>query len=178
MSKQLFIAAALAMFATSGCIAAEDDASQAETSSVESAVTTSHTIVNAYYNQYLYAGGGANSNLVLTSFVTNAAYWHMNRAGNTGSLPTFTLQNYATNYCIAAPAFGNGLLTMQPCDGRVNEKWNEVLVSIDGVPNVEFKNAISGLCLDTVGGAGSQLTQFPCNDPLGTSVTAQTWRVN
>jgi hypothetical protein len=53
-------------------------------------------------------------------------------------------------------------------NGTLSEVWSEVPRAIGGV---SYENAGSHFCLDTVGGAGSELMQWPC-DPYN---RAQAW---
>jgi hypothetical protein len=72
---------------------------------------------------------------------------------------------------------------LKPCSGSAAQRWDEVLVSVDGVPYVELANPSNfapSVCLDTIGGAGSEIGTFPCADPNNPPqhFTSQTWKVN
>ncbi len=179
-SHHMIVAGMTALLGMAGCLSdeASADPEQAEptTDEAQSALTGFHQIVNLAYNQCLDAPHAQlNEVLQLTSCNgSSTQFWQFLQV--TSSPPTFVLQNERTGLCVEV---NNG--TAQPGElvdefnctvGSSSEQWIEGFRSINGVLYANFTHVGTSLCLDTVGGAGSQIMQWNCqgND-------AQTWQV-
>jgi hypothetical protein len=169
-----------ALLGMAGCLSDETGADPEQTApttgETQAALASYHTIANRAYNQCLDAPNGQlNEVLRLTACANTASqYWQFLQV--TASPPTYVLQNYRSGFCVEV---NNG--TAQPgelvdqwnCNvSSASEQWIEGFRSINGALFANFTHEGTGLCLDTVGGAGSQIMQWTCqgND-------AQTWQV-
>jgi hypothetical protein len=188
--------ATLTTLSIGGCLA-EEPASDSEQASLGAAPETSsraptdleiasqiqaaaavnfHEIVNfAFGNQCVDAPGGV-LNVVLRIAACNGSDTQKWSFVAASSPNTFFLVNKRSGFCAEV---NNGtsnpgeLVDEFHCDGSQAEQWVQSFRVVDGVSYQQYRHLGTSLCLDTVGGAGSQLMQFSC----GSSNNAQTWLV-
>jgi hypothetical protein len=139
------------------------------------AASSYHEIVNYAYNQCLEAPGGTlNVRLRLAGCNGSGTQkWAFVAAP---SANTYYLVNRAGGFCAEV---NNG--TSSPgeavdeyyCNGTAAEQWVQSARVISGLLYQHFTHSGTALCLDTVGGAGSQLMQWYCTPDND----AQTWLV-
>ncbi|MGY1495175.1 RICIN domain-containing protein [Streptomyces sp. QTS52] len=138
--------------------------------------STYHTLKNVAFGQCIDAPGGQlNVRLQLAdcngSDTQNWAFVPVS-----GAAKTYFLVNQASGYCAEV---NNG--TRIPgeavdeftCNTSGSEYWTKRNVDVGELTYQKFEHAGTGLCLDTVGGAGSQLMQWSCGDAH--PPTAQMW---
>jgi hypothetical protein len=146
---------------------------------VDAAAGEHHLIENRKYHQCLDAPGGAlNVRLKLSSCNNSSSSqkWAFVLASATSTYSTFYLVNQRSGYCAEV---NNG--TTIPgervdqwfCNGTTAEQWDQLDRNIGGVIYSQFRHTGTGLCLDTVSGAGSQLMQWYCDSDND----AQLWLV-
>ena len=177
MSKKLFVAAALSMFAATGCIdteRAESDDST-ELSSVESNVNIypnyggSHRIWNPYYHQHVIAlGNFVNTALSLSSRTSDTRLsWTFTLVGD----DVYRLKNNQTGFC--ADPWTTQLthyVWQESCNSSSNfQKWHLE----HGIDGYLLRNVGSNLCLDTAGNTDSSLMQYTCDYASG----SQQWQI-
>ncbi|MER7923189.1 RICIN domain-containing protein [Streptomyces sp. NPDC096057] len=142
------------------------------------AASSYHTIKNMAYSQCVDAPGGVlNVRLQLAN--CNGSTTQNWAFVSTGSTDTYYLVNQASGYCAEV---NNG--TSVPgetvdeylCDGLASEQWVEATAIVDQRVGAKFRHVGTNLCLDTVGGTGSQLMQWSCDDAH--PAAAQVWTVN
>lgn len=150
----------------------------ATTGATAQAVTTYNYLYNRQYRQYVDAPGGAfNVMLKISSSFpsTEEVRWS---SVPVGPANTYYFVNQASGLCMEV---NNGTATPgerideYTCNGTASEQWVRTDIVIGGVSYAQFKHAGTNLCLDTVGGADSNLMQWTC-DPIGSN-DAQLWRV-
>jgi hypothetical protein len=170
-----------ALLGMAGCLSDEagdpDQAPPAATDEAQSAVaSTFHKIVNLAYNQCLDAPHGSLNEVLQLMPCTTSGTQDWQFLVVTSSPPTYVLQNYWSHLCVEVnngTATPGELVDQWTCNvGSSSEQWVEAFRSINGGPYASFTHVGTNLCLDTVGGAGSQIMQWTCqgND-------AQTWSV-
>jgi hypothetical protein len=181
-SHHVIIVGMTVLLGMTGCLSDEagtdpDPAPPAATDEAQSAVTsTNHKIVNLAYNQCLDAPHGQlNEVLQLANCrSTSTQLWQFLQV--TPGSPTYILRNVWSGLCVEVnngTATPGELVDAWTCNvGASSEQWVEGFRSIDGLLYANFTHVGTNLCLDTVGGAGSQIMQWTCqgND-------AQTWQV-
>lgn len=132
-------------------------------------------IVNLAHGQCLDAPGGAlNVQLKLAKCNgTDSQKWVFVPA----SAPnTYYFVNKRSRYCAevnGGTSTPGERVDQWLCNGTTAEQWVQHLRPLAELVYQRFEHAGTGLCLDTVGGAGSQLMQWYC-DPGN---DAQTWLV-
>jgi hypothetical protein len=150
----------------------------ARIAAVAATASNYHQLVNLQYNQCMDAPNGTlNVQLQLTNclpFSSLTSYrWAFVAAGPAN---TFYLVNQRSGFCAEVnngTARPGELVDQWHCDGSTAEQWVQSFRVIDGVTYQQFTHAGTGLCLDTVGSAGSKLMQWTC----GGGNDAQTWLV-
>jgi hypothetical protein len=134
-----------------------------------------HEIVNLAYDQCIDAPNGA-LNVILKLAPCNGSGSQKWAFVLAAAPSTYYLVNRRSGYCAEV----NGGTTVPGervdewfCNGTTAEQWVQSFRVIGGVAYQQFRHTGTGLCLDTVGGPGSQLMQWHC-DPNN---DAQTWLV-
>jgi hypothetical protein len=138
------------------------------------AISGQHQIKNVAYNQCVVAPNNLeNAGLQLGDCRKSGAraVWQFTPAGG-----IFFMSNKSSGFCAEVndgTSIPGELVDQFTCNGSPAEQWVEAPTRrpADGLFYLELKHG--ELCLDTVGGAGSQLMQYTCdgND-------AQLWIVN
>jgi hypothetical protein len=178
----MIVAGMTALLGMAGCLSDEagadpDQAPPAATDEAQSALTgVFHQIVNLAYNQCLTANSGQLNEVLRLASCTGSStqYWQFLQV--TSGSPTYVLQNAFSHLCVEVnngTARPGELVDAWTCNvGASSEQWVEGFRSINGLLYANFTHVGTNLCLDTVGGAGSQIMQWTCqgND-------AQTWQV-
>lgn len=132
-----------------------------------------HMIMNSAYKQCVDAPNGA-LNVVLRIATCNGSdtqKW----AFVPGPSSSTYLLNKSSGYCAEVnqgTSVPGELVDEWHCDGTQAEQW---IPRFRGVDRVSYQHRLAGthLCLDTVGGPGSQLMQWYC----GANNDFQTWLV-
>ena len=108
---------------------------------------------------------------------TGAGYgkWNLEpkyyRSGN-----SYRMHNVDTHHCAEVnqgTAFPGELVDDFTCNWQQEETWERLPYQIGWDTYYQFRHAGTNLCLDTVGGPGSQLMQWPCD----VHSAAQLWKV-
>jgi len=126
-----------------------------------------HTLKNVAFGQCVDAPGGQlNVRLQLADCNgSNTQNWAF--VPVPGAARTYSLVNQASGYCAEV---NNGTSTPGEavdeftCNTSGSEYWTKSNVDVGELTYQKFEHAGTGLCLDTVGGAGSQLMQWGCSD--------------
>lgn len=177
----MIIVGMTALLGMAGCLSDQagpdpEQAAPVATDEAQSAVISFHRLFNRAYSQCLDAPTGQlNEVLKLSNCSTSTTQrWQFIQVAS--SPPTYALQNEWTGLCVEVnngTATPGELVDAWNCNiGSSSEQWVEGFRSINGVLWANFTHVGTNLCLDTVGGAGSQIMQWTCsgND-------AQTWQV-
>lgn len=180
----MVVAGMSALVSAAGCVSDEpgvdpDPAGEATaTADIQAPLALSgyHQIINKAYNQCLDAPRAQLNEVLQLSSCNGSStqYWQFLPVTGQGST-TFNLQNLWTSLDVEV---NNGtsnpgeLVDEWTPNGLFSEAWVQGFRSVGGVAYSSFTHLGTGLCLDTVGGAGSQIMQWTCagND-------AQTWLV-
>ncbi|HEY0195174.1 MAG TPA: RICIN domain-containing protein [Kofleriaceae bacterium] len=170
------LAAALSMMSVAGCLAdapAQDEAPHVAV--VAQDLSGYHHVINYAYTETVDAPGAAlNEDLDLDGYVNTASqYWSF-----VGTWPanTYYIQNHASGYCVEVnngTALPGETVDEYFCEGTTSERWEALPRVVHGVTYYQLRHVGTDLCLDTVGGSGSDLMQWPC-DPKN---DFQTWLV-
>ncbi|MEV5958227.1 RICIN domain-containing protein [Streptomyces sp. NPDC051987] len=169
---------ALATGASAATSAADSTAVASARITAAAAASSYHTIKNLAYGQCVDAPRGV-LNVRLQLAVCNGSSTQNWAFVSTGASNTYYLVNQASGYCAEV---NNG--TSIPgetvdeyfCDGLASEQWTETAVIVNQAAGVKFTHVGTTMCLDTVGGAGSQLMQWNCDDAH--PAEAQVWIVS
>ncbi|GGN32113.1 hypothetical protein GCM10011578_070550 [Streptomyces fuscichromogenes] len=168
---------ALATGASAATPAADSTAVTSARITAAAAASSYHTIKNLAYGQCVDAPGGV-LNVRLQLAGCNGSSTQNWAFVSTGASNTYYLVNQSSGYCAEV---NNG--TSIPgetvdeyfCDGLASEQWTETAVIVNQAAGVKFTHVGTTMCLDTVGGAGSQLMQWNCDDAH--PAEAQVWIV-
>ncbi|WP_329282182.1 RICIN domain-containing protein [Streptomyces sp. NBC_01451] len=175
----LLAAASMVTMAAGASAAAQATGSVTDTSTRAAALTTAsafHTLKNVAFGQCVDAPGGQlNVRLQLAdcngSSTQNWAFIPV-----PGAAKTYSLVNQKSGYCAEV---NNGTSTpgeavdAYTCNTSGSEYWTKSNVDVGELTYQKLEHAGTGLCLDTVGGTGSQLMQWDCNNAH--PPTAQMW---
>jgi hypothetical protein len=164
--------------AFAGCMSLDDEPQQE--SDVESAIATYHRIVNEKYNQFVNAPNGALN--VTLNLARQPAYWYLDADGlDQLGRQKYLLRNLFSGYCAevndnsTAPG---ARVDEWICDGsQQSEQWVKIEHSVNGFSYDYLQHANTDQCLDTVGGADSNLMQYTCDSPNDPQINAQTWDI-
>jgi hypothetical protein len=88
----------------------------------------------------------------------------------TGQANTFYFVHKLSGLCLTAPSNSAGqVITIDVCSASPTQSWVQL-------PDLKLLHLGTGLCLDTVGGPGSELMQWFCGQEAPVGV--QSWIIN
>ncbi|NEA68773.1 RICIN domain-containing protein [Streptomyces sp. SID12488] len=126
-----------------------------------------HTLKNVAFGQCIDAPGGQLNVRLQLADCSNSPTQKWAFIPVPGAAKTYSLVNQASGYCAEV---NNGTSTpgeavdQYTCNTSGSEYWIKNNVDVGELTYQKFEHAGTGLCLDTVGAAGSQLMQWGCSD--------------